>query len=313
MRPTTTQLELLALCKVKGVSWYLIARESQHPGGVERLWAARPLEQSKDATAATPLLQQAADQRRSLMAEAEAEVDRAVEAGATLVTAADESYPATLRLIYNAPPFLFIRGRLTEDVLRSVAVVGTRTASPDGLARAARMARLLSERGISVVSGLARGVDTAAHTATLDSGGRTVAVIGTGISQCYPAENRALADRIIDTGGAVVSQFWPNTPPASYTFPRRNVTMSGLAQGTVVIEASSTSGAKMQARLALEHGKKLFLIKSLTEQQEWARKYVTTRGATQIESVDEVIAALAAPERVQAIADRRMQLALDLG
>jgi DNA protecting protein DprA len=159
--------------------------------------------------------------------------------------------PPTLRLIYNLPPFLFIRGAITDADLRSVAVVGIRTASADGISRAGQLARLLAGEDVTVVSGLARGIDTAAHTAALEAGGRTIAVIGTGINRYYPAENRALADQITKRG-AVASQFWPDSPPTTYTFPRRNITMSGIAQGTVVIEASSTSGAKMQARLALD-------------------------------------------------------------
>ncbi|HZS21655.1 MAG TPA: DNA-processing protein DprA, partial [Pseudonocardiaceae bacterium] len=184
--------------------------------------------------------------------------------------------------------------------------------SADGISRAGQIARLLAGEDVTVVSGLARGIDTAAHTAALEAGGRTIAVIGTGINRYYPAENRALADQITKQG-AVVSQFWPDSPPTTYTFPRRNITMSGIAQGTVVIEASSTSGAKMQARLALEHGKKVFLIRSLTEHQQWARTYVEKRGAVQVDDVTEVVAALASPERIHAADQRREQLVMDFG
>jgi DNA processing protein len=184
------------------------------------------------------------------------EIDKIEHDDVRLVTVLDDSYPPTLRLIYNLPPFLFIRGAITDADLRSVAVVGTRKASVDGINRAGRMARLLVGEDVTVVSGLACGIDTAAHTAALEARGRIIAVIGTGINCYYPAENRALADQITKRG-AVVSQFWPDSPPTAYTFPRRNVTMSGIAQGTVVIEASNTSGAKMQARIALEHDKKV--------------------------------------------------------
>ena len=112
------------------------------------------------------------------------------------------------------------------------------------------MARKLSKRGVTVLSGLARGIDAAAHAAALDAGGRTIAVLGSGLFKVYPPENRDLAERISDWG-AVVSQFWPYAAPAKYNFPIRNIVTSGLGQGTVVIEASATSGAKMQARLAL--------------------------------------------------------------
>lgn len=314
MRLTKHQLRLLALCKVKGVSWHLIAREAQRPDGVDRLWSGTPVESSPDATTAAGLLAEhrSADQQATLHAAVHQEIDKVQHDDVRLVTVIDDGYPPTLRLIYNLPPFLFIRGGITDADLRSVAVVGTRTASIQGISRAGRMARLLAQEDVTVVSGLARGIDTAAHTAALEAGGRTIAVIGTGINRCYPAENRTLADQITQRG-AVVSQFWPDSPPATYTFPRRNVTMSGIAQGTVVIEASSTSGAKMQARLALEHGKKVFLIRHLTEQQEWARAYVEKRGAVQVEDVTEVVAALASPERIHAADQRREQLVMDFG
>jgi DNA processing protein len=145
---------------------------------------------------------------------------------------------------------------------------------------------------VTVLSGLALGIDTAAHEATLDTQGRTLAVMGTGIHRIYPAQNRDLADRIVKAGGALVSQFWPDAPPTRWSFPMRNVVMSGMAVGTVVVEASRTSGAKMQARLALEHGKRLFLVESLVMHEDWARKYAERPGATVVQSVDDVLAAL---------------------
>lgn len=312
MRVTDQQLRLLALCKVKGVNWHLIARETQRPGGLDRLWAGSPVEASVEAVKAAEAIRAIAGAQDEYAAAARAELDKVSQGDVRLVTVIDNGFPPNLRLVHNPPPFLFVRGRITEDDLRSVAVVGTRQASEAGVKRAERMAGELVRRGVTVVSGLARGIDTAAHTAAFDAGGRTIAVIGTGINRHYPAENRDLAERIAAGGqGAVVSQFWPDAPPATYTFPRRNVTMSGIAQGTVVIEASSTSGAKMQARIALEHGKKVFLIKSLTEHQEWARSYVQTRGAIQVEDVEDVEDALAPPGRIQAADRRRAQLVMD--
>ncbi|MET9231395.1 DNA-processing protein DprA [Lentzea sp. NPDC003310] len=314
MRLTEQQLRLLGLCKVSGVNWYLIAREAQRPGGVDRLWSGQPAETGKDGAKAAEALRGAAGRLDEFVAAAQAEVDKLSQPDARLVTILDEAFPANLRLVHNPPPFLFIRGEITEDDLRSVAVVGTRQASDEGLKRAGRMARELVNRGVTVVSGLAQGIDTAAHTAALAAGGRTIAVVGTGINRYFPASNRELTNQIATGGrGAVVSQFWPSSPGATWTFPRRNVTMSGIAQGTVVIEAGSTSGAKMQARVALEHGKKVFLIKSLTQDQEWARKYVEGRGAVQVESVEEVAESLAPASRIYAADERRAQLVLDFG
>jgi DNA processing protein len=147
---------------------------------------------------------------------------------------------------------------------------------------------------VTVISGLARGIDTAAHEAALAAGGRTIAVLGTGIeSPIYPAENRELAERMLERG-ALVSQFRPTAPPTKFSFPMRNVVMSGMSAGTVVVEASSTSGAKMQARLALEHGKPVFLLDSLVTRQAWARDYAERRGARVVRSVDDIVAALTA-------------------
>jgi DNA processing protein len=140
---------------------------------------------------------------------------------------------------------------------------------------------------------MATGIDTEAHTATLDAGGRTIAVMGTGIDRVYPKQNEALAERIAENG-ALLSQFWPDAPPRGTNFPLRNVVTSGVAIGTIVIEASSTSGAKMQARLALEHGKRLLLVESLVLQEKWAQQYKSRRGAQVVRGVDDVIAALEA-------------------
>jgi DNA processing protein len=143
---------------------------------------------------------------------------------------------------------------------------------------------------------MALGIDTAAHRAALDTGGRTLAVMGTGIRLRYPAQNRDLADRV-EAGGALISQFWPDQPPAGFRFPMRNIVTSGMSLGTVVIEASSTSGAKSQARHALEHGKRVFLVRPLVLRERWAQEYVEKRGAIAIESVDEILAELVSMSR----------------
>ncbi len=208
-----------------------------------------------------------------------------------VATILDDSYPLNLRAIYNRPPMLFIRGGLVPNDDRAIAVVGTRSASPEGLTHATRLATELAHHGVTVLSGLARGIDTAGHRAALAAGGRTVAVVGTGINMVYPKENEELAVRIVEQG-AVVSQFWPDAPPTKYSFPMRNVVMSGMAIGTVVVEASSTSGARMQARLALEHGKRVFLVEELVMKQQWARRYADHPSTTVVHSVDDILNAL---------------------
>ncbi|MDQ3881028.1 MAG: DNA-protecting protein DprA [Chloroflexota bacterium] len=216
-----------------------------------------------------------------------AEIDTWRSEGIDVLTVLDERYPSNLRLIHNRPPLIFVRGRLTPDDDRSIAVVGTRQATQLGLEATADMAATIAQAGYTVVSRLAEGIDTAAHEAALGVGGRTVAVIGTGLRRSYPSKNASLQKRLA-TEAAVVSQFWPDQPPTRTTFPMRNVVMSGLALATVVIEASGTSGAKMQARFALEHGRPVFLMSSLLEHR-WARDYAERPGTHVVDSASEVL------------------------
>lgn len=311
MDVTEGQRRLLQLCAIRldreSVDWNVIARQAQDPRGLDDLWQGIVTEKSVAAKRSVPILRKALRDPEPLARRVDAELAAAAAAGARLVTVMDEGYPANLRLIPNLPPFLFYVGDLREEDARSVAVVGTRRATDIGIDRAAQMSRLLAERGVTVISGLARGIDTAAHRAALAAGARTIAVFGTGITHRYPAENGDLAEEI-SASGALVSQFWPTRPPGKDTFPRRNVVTSGISQGTVVIEASSTSGAKMQARLAIEHGKKVFLLRSLVTSQPWASDYVERRGAIEVADVDEVVARLAAPERVRQATHQQTQL-----
>ena len=186
-----------------------------------------------------------------------------------------DGYPALLAGIAEPPQFLFVRGRTDLLDAPGIAVVGTRKPSQDGGIRARKLAYLLARRGIVVLSGLAIGIDTSAHMGALDSGGDTVAVIGTPLTTAYPAENESLQLRIGQVG-AVVSQFCPGFGTTRGSFPIRNATMSGLALGTVVIEASETSGALIQARRCLEQGRKLFIPQSALDNPSllWPRKFV---------------------------------------
>jgi DNA processing protein len=307
------RLQLLALCALPRVSWYAVARAALEPDGLERLLGGEPTETSTEGINTAHAIREGQDQLQAEIERAQVEVAAAEDqVGARLVTVLDDDYPANLRLIFNLPPFLFVRGTLQRDDARSVAVVGTRKASDEGRARAWKMAGALVDEGVTVLSGLAAGIDTEAHEATLAAGGRTIAVLGTGILRQYPKENWQLAERIAETG-ALVSQFWPTQPPAQHTFPRRNVVTSGMSQGTVVIEASKTSGAKMQARLALQHGKIAFLIESLVTEQPWARDYLEKfPRAVKVRDVQEVIDRLRTPENVESMNEGRRQLALEL-
>jgi DNA processing protein len=179
--------------------------------------------------------------------------------GARLVLLEDPDYPPSLRAIDLPPPFLLVRGRLVREDALAVAIVGSRLATPYGIRMAERLGRDLGERGVTVVSGLARGVDTAAHRGALGGGARTVAVLGSGVDVVYPPENRRLASEITEAG-AIVSQFPMGTAPLPYHFPARNRVIAGLTLGTVVVEAAEKSGALITARLAGELGREVYAV-----------------------------------------------------
>jgi DNA processing protein len=295
------QAAVLALTKASPREWYRTAAVISEAGSALRL-----LDGHTKALAAPN--QRHADELLARiepgdLAWAGEMIERAAARGVRLYTVLDPQYPANLQMIYNKPPFIWVMGDLRESDFRAIAVVGTRDASPDGLRRSARLSRDLAGAGVTVLSGLAKGIDTAAHSAALEvERGRTVAVVGHGIlTPAYPSENRRLAEEI-SSRGALVSQFWPDAPPRQAHFPMRNVVMSGMAIGTVVIEASSTSGAKMQARLALEHGKRLFLLESLIDSQEWARRYAERPGVLVVRRLEDVLDVLvklaSAPEQL---------------
>ncbi len=199
----------------------------------------------------------------------------------------EPSYPAQLRDVHELPPIIFTRGAIRDD-RRAVAVVGTRQASPRGLGIAHAVATALAKSDVTVVSGLAAGIDTAAHTAALRAHGRTVAVIGTGIRRTYPAANAELQAQI-GREGLVLSQFWPDGPPSQKTFPLRNAVMSGYAAATIVVEAPWRSGARIQARLALQHGRPVVIPRQLLE-HDWARDYAERPGVYVVDNTDDLLA-----------------------
>lgn len=221
-----------------------------------------------------------------LMEAAAADIERWEAAGIEVHGCLGESYPAQLRDIHQVPPIVFTRGTLAEDT-RAVAVVGTRAASPEGIRVAHVIARELAQADVTVVSGLAKGIDSAAHNAALEAGGRTVAVIGTGINKVYPSENRDLQEKIA-ADGLLLSQFWPDSPPTKTSFPMRNAVMSGYAAATVVVEAEYRSGARMQARLALEHGRPVVLPRELLR-HDWAQGYAKRPGVHVVANEEELL------------------------
>ena len=204
------------------------------------------------------------------------QIRRWADRGWRLLSILDDDYPARLRAIHQAPPVLFARGTLIRDDA-AVSVVGSRTASSRGLAIAAGVARALAARGVTVLGGLALGIDTAAHRAALAAGGRTVCVIGTGLDRAYPAGNQDLQEEIA-ARGLVLSQFWPGAPPQRHNFLMRNATMSGYGLATVVVEAGEQSGSRAQARIAVGHGRPVILTSLVVAGNDWARALVGRPG-----------------------------------
>ena len=192
-------------------------------------------------------------------AEVETQFRRAEEIGATLLTVHDSRYPALLREIYDPPVLLWVRGRLEPADEYAIAIVGTRKATAYGKRTAAHVARGLAAKNVTVVSGLAYGIDVAAHDATLDAGGRTIAVLGSGVDRIYPARHSGLVRAILDGDqGAVVSEFPLGTAPDAGNFPRRNRIISGMSRGTFVAEARATGGALITACMALEQNREVW-------------------------------------------------------
>lgn len=181
-------------------------------------------------------------------------------AGVKIVTIRDESYPVLLKEIPHPPALLYIRGELTEKDNTSIAVVGSRKFTSYGKTVAGDLARDLVKAGISVISGLALGLDTIAHRTAVEAEGRTIAVLACGVDSIYPATNRVLADQIIAGKGAVISELPLGTPPLKHHFPNRNRIISGLSLGTVVVEAAADSGALITARHALEQNRQVFAV-----------------------------------------------------
>lgn len=182
------------------------------------------------------------------------------EEGISVLTLDDDAYPTNLALIPDAPPVLFLRGALRSDDVCAVAIVGTREASEWGQRVAMQLARGCAERGFTVVSGLARGIDTAAHTGALDGAGRTLAVLGSGIRVIHPKENAELAETIVNGRGAVLSEFHPNAPPKGPALMTRDRVISGLARGVIVVEAAPDSGSMDTASRARKQGRLVFAV-----------------------------------------------------
>lgn len=238
---------------------------------------------------------------RDLLPRAEAEIFSVKKLGGEILLLDDGIYPSLLREIYDPPIVLYVKGAWSDCLDRPcIGVVGSRRCSTYGQNAAIMLARDLAQRGITVVSGFARGIDAAAHRGALEAGGRTVAVLGTGIDEVYPRDHKKLAAEILDRGGALVSQFPLGTPPVSENFPYRNRIISGLSLGIVVVEAAENSGSLITARLAMEQNREVFAVPgNITSRNSFGTNYlIKGAGAKLVQQWQDIAAEL--PQQIAA-------------
>jgi DNA processing protein len=232
--------------------------------------------------------------------EAERELVRVGELKGAILTYEEEDYPGQLREIFDPPPVLWVLGNVKLLSRPSIAIVGTRQPTPYGTGMAEILARDLASRKMVILSGMARGIDTAAHRGALAGGGSTVAVWGTGVDVIYPKENKSLAENILVTGGAIVSEYRLGTFPAPQNFPRRNRILSGISIGVLVVEAGENSGTRVTARCALEQDRDVYAVPgNVTTKNAWGPNTLIKQGAKLVATWEDVWQELPTQVRLQ--------------
>lgn len=254
---------------------------------------------------------------RDRYAAAEAEIENLRKLEADLLILDDGVYPSLLREIYDPPITLYVKGNWAKCLDQPcVAIVGSRRCSTYGQNAALMLARDLAQRGVTIVSGFARGIDAAAHRGALEGGGRTVGVMGTGIDEVYPRDHKKLAEEILEGGGALVTQFPLATPPVSENFPYRNRIISGLSLGVVVVEAAENSGSLITARLSIEQNREVFAVPgNITSRNSFGANYlIKGAGAKLVQQWQDIAAEL--PPQIAArllpppVGDKRKETSL---
>jgi DNA processing protein len=232
--------------------------------------------------------------------EAERELVRMGEQKGVILTYGDEEYPDRLREIFDPPPVLWVLGDVNLLARPSIAIVGTRHPTPYGTGMAEILARDLATHKMVILSGMARGVDTAAHKGALAAHGSTIAVWGTGIDVIYPKENKSLAENILVSGGAIVSEYRLGTFPAPQNFPKRNRILSGMSVGVLVVEAGENSGTRVTARCALEQDRDVYAVPgNVTTRNAWGPNTLIKQGAKLVATWEDVWQELPSPVRLQ--------------
>ncbi len=282
----------VALNMTPGIGPRAAAKLLERFGSAEAVFGATRAELEK-----VRLLPEAVDSiiARDMHDKAEAEIENIRKLGAEILILDDGVYPSWLREIYDPPITLYVKGAWFECLDQpSVAIVGSRKCSTYGQNAASMLARDLARRGVTIVSGFARGIDAAAHRGAIEGGGRTVAVLGTGLDEIYPRDHKKLANEILDSGGAMVTQFPLTTPPVSENFPYRNRIISGLSLGVIVVEAAENSGSLITARLAIEQNREVFAVPgNITSRNSFGTNYlIKGAGAKLVQQWQDVAAEL---------------------
>jgi DNA processing protein len=274
---------------IKGIGAVRLQALLEHFGELSTAWQA-PAFELEQAGLGPKIIQNLLQVRRQvdlplIMAEIE-------EKGIQVLTWQDEKYPARLKEINQPPPVLYLKGSYELEDAWAVAVVGTRHITAYGRQIAEEIGSFLGNHGITVISGLARGVDAVAHTAALDAGGRSLAILGCGVDRIYPPENKRLAEKLCEAGG-LISDYAPGTPPDSANFPPRNRIISGLGLATVVIEAGMQSGAMITATFAAEQGREVFAVPgNIHAPQSAGTNHLIQEGARPLLTPQDILSAL---------------------
>lgn len=277
MQGETARLGWLALMLTPGMGATRIWKAMDRLGSAERVFEASLTELEG---AGMPAKSAQFVFEGKARAAAEEELKRVAEAGGRVLTPEDEGYPERLREIYDPPAVLWVRGDVALLSRPGIAVVGTRQPSPYGAGMAELLSRDLANRRLTILSGMARGVDTAAHKGAMEAGGKTVAVWGTGIDVIYPKENKKLAEQIVAMGGTIVSEYPLGTFPAPQNFPIRNRILSGMSVGVLVIEAAEYSGTRITARCAMEQNRDVYAVPgNVTNKNAWGPNTLIKQGA----------------------------------
>jgi DNA processing protein len=294
-------LHWLALALTPGLGPTRTRKLAQHFGGIENVFRASLTELEAAGLPAHSAQSIATGKSLEL---AQEELIRAATAGAQVIALEDPAFPPQLRQIYDPPVALYVRGDASLLTQPGIAVVGTRHPTPYGIGMAERLSADLAGRGLVIISGMARGVDSYAHRGAFMGKGKTIAVFGTGVDVMYPRENKKIADEILATGGALVSEFAVGTFPAPQNFPIRNRIISGLAIGVLVIEAGEYSGTRITARNALEQGRELFAVPgNVTNKNSWGPNTLIKQGAKLTATWEDVWEELAPPIKTQLAAN----------